>query len=433
LGCALHLVRPLICGLIVMLPVLLSEHPFLDYWKDGDTLFMALSRSVGLGAVFEFFAWPIRSERRKKLDARASAQAMGASKRVPAARPQTARAVQEKPMPMKEWEAMQKTRGEELARIAARIAEEQSRDQAQARVEAAQGGASKTTKASPTLPEGGKTLADTDQGFPRAPLVTDKLVLSDASEWSEPARNAGSWASVERWQPADVAEKPDRQSAEEAVVTQKTRSDDLTSEPATPTEHADMGEPQGTACEEEQTGNVRPAATSTRPTAPGQAADERAPDDAPMERERLRAWLRNAAERLEPRGAALGTLCGQRALFEEAEALLPVLDTLRTFPPVARFLYDGLADEDALPDRVNGLLGGICSMIEAADLEMISLLWLECDPETLVRGWRALDVYRRISAAQLLFDGALDMIEAHMLERDDVLKWLQGHSGEVAK
>lgn len=143
-----------------------------------------------------------------------------------------------------------------------------------------------------------------------------------------------------------------------------------------------------------------------------------------VSRGQLLKWLALTEETLQPQGEALGTLAGQRALFEEAETLLPVLSTLRALPPLAQFLFEGDTEAAELPERVGALLGGIVDAIRQADLEIANIYWLELSPEALVHGWRALSVYRRISTAQATFDEVLTLLEAHLLEREEALNWL---------
>ena len=141
-------------------------------------------------------------------------------------------------------------------------------------------------------------------------------------------------------------------------------------------------------------------------------------------REALLRQLGMMEQTLEPSGEKLGTLPGQRALYEEAQGVLPVIALLRSVPPLAEFLYDEHTPEKELPDLVGKLLGGICRMIEEADMESLYILWLDSSPEVLVRGWRALSAYRRISSVQYVFDSVLEKLEEQMLELDDVLDWL---------
>ena len=143
-----------------------------------------------------------------------------------------------------------------------------------------------------------------------------------------------------------------------------------------------------------------------------------------VSRSRLLKWLTLMEKTLQPQGEALGTLSGQRALFEEAEAILPVLSTLRALPPLARFLFEDATEEADLPERVGTLLSGIIDAIRQADLEVMNIYWLDLSPETLIRGWRALSAYRRISTGQAVFGEVLELLESHMLEREDVVNWL---------
>lgn len=138
----------------------------------------------------------------------------------------------------------------------------------------------------------------------------------------------------------------------------------------------------------------------------------------------LQRQLEKVQQTLEPHGETLGTLEGQRALFEEAQAVLPVIAVLRSIPPLAAFLYDEKTAQAQLPDLVGKLLEGIGGVIVETDLESLYILWLDLPPEALVRGWRALSAYRRISSMQYVFEDILESLEAQMTEREDVLDWL---------
>ena len=160
-------------------------------------------------------------------------------------------------------------------------------------------------------------------------------------------------------------------------------------------------------------------------TAGGSAADgSTAGSSAGVSGNDLQRQLEKVQQTLEPHGETLGTLEGQRALFEEAQAVLPVIAVLRSIPPLAAFLYDEKTAQAQLPDLVGKLLEGIGGVIGETDLESLYILWLDLPPEALVRGWRALSAYRRISSMQYVFEDILESLEAQMTEREDVLDWL---------
>ena len=101
-----------------------------------------------------------------------------------------------------------------------------------------------------------------------------------------------------------------------------------------------------------------------------------------------------------------------------------MIAVLRSIPPLAAFLYDEKTAPAQLPDLVGKLLEGIGGVIVETDLESLYILWLDLPPEALVRGWRALSAYRRISSMQYVFEDILESLEAQMTEREDVLDWL---------
>ena len=223
----------------------------------------------------------------------------------------------------------------------------------------------------------------------------------------------------------------EKRAAQKAVPAQ-TQTQTQTQTPAqTPAEPAETSSERRAL--EQQAERAQLAAQLEQQKRAAQTSAEAPKEDAPvsaapvfrMSREALLPLLNSASQTLTPNGPALGTLAGQRALYEEALAVLPTLAILRHTPPLAAFLYLDEEDPSRLPDHVSRLLGGICGILADADIGVLPTLWLDLPPEALVRGWRALSVYRRISAAQQAFDLPLQTLEDHLREREDAAEWLE--------
>lgn len=136
--------------------------------------------------------------------------------------------------------------------------------------------------------------------------------------------------------------------------------------------------------------------------------------------------LERVAARLEPRGAALSTAQGQRALLADLAALLPGFDAARADALVRTA---GQSGGPALPEVVGQALEMACDALARTRPEEALACWRQLSPEALVRGWRALRLYGGISTARAMFEAVASRLAAHMQTRPDCVQWLEARAG----
>lgn len=360
LGVLLHVFRAFLCGAIIMVAMLASDRRIGDLRHNMDFLLQNMRASLVIGIIMEFMGALYRHKR---------AQVSPAIQKAPP------EAIRDAPaLSGRNWFDHLQAKGKALEKEA----REYSEASVQPAVPASESGPGAASEGRSVIAVATNIPAQEETKVATAsiPSAAQAPVQTTSKDRNVTSGSEGQgWAKVDRWWIDDSAAQG-----------QEARS---------------------------ESGKGGTADAERRIVRPGEVS-----------RGQLVRWLTLVEETLQPQGEALGTLAGQRALFEEAEAILPVLSTLRALPPLARFLFEDATDSEELPERVGALLGGIIDAIHQADLEVINIYWLDLNPEVLVHGWRAISVYRRISTGQAVFDEVLELLEAHLLEREEALNWL---------